>query len=175
MTLTMGTIDTIRALQKQIGAANAAKGFHQDGDDIRSLPAAISGVHDGPRSFLQGLVNRLTRMIPALERHYWMARASLIGTELAELLEDLRAGRGINESWYSATWEGKAYAWVEGERPAFLPNHVVGKPEGAPSEIVDIIVRALDLADEGGVDIAEHLSLKLAYNATRARLHGKKL
>ncbi|MGL1682666.1 hypothetical protein ACSTIO_23870, partial [Vibrio parahaemolyticus] len=60
-------------------------------------------------------------------------------------------------------------------RPAFLPDHVVGKPEGEPSEIVDIIVRALDLADEGGVDIAEHLSLKLAYNATRARLHGKKL
>lgn len=173
MTLTMGTIDTIRALQKQIGAANAEKGFHQDGFDIRSLPAFISGVHDEPRTFLRRLVDRIARMIPALERHYWMARASLITTEVAELLEELRKGRGVAETYYPS-WQdevdasGQPWNQTPFERGKY-------KPEGVPSELADVVIRALDYAEEANIDLADIIDEKLSYNATRARLHGKKL
>lgn len=41
-------------------------------------------------------------------------------------------------------------------------------------EIADAIIRLLDMAGGQGIDIDFHIDQKLRFNATRARLHGKK-
>lgn len=41
-------------------------------------------------------------------------------------------------------------------------------------EIADTIIRLLDLCGARGIDIEKHIELKMKYNATRERMHGKK-
>lgn len=41
-------------------------------------------------------------------------------------------------------------------------------------ELADALIRILDEAGRRGMDIEAHVMLKLAYNKTRPRLHGKK-
>jgi HKD family nuclease len=45
----------------------------------------------------------------------------------------------------------------------------------AQEEIADEIIRALDKAAEFKVDVAEAVSVKMAFNATRPHKHGGKL
>jgi NTP pyrophosphatase (non-canonical NTP hydrolase) len=40
-------------------------------------------------------------------------------------------------------------------------------------ELADTVIRILDLCGARGVDIMQHINLKLAYNRTRERKHGK--
>lgn len=49
-----------------------------------------------------------------------------------------------------------------------------GKPEGVPSELADVIIRVLDICANRNIDIDEAVTKKLAYNKTRAFMHGKK-
>lgn len=74
----------------------------------------------------------------------------LIVSEAAEALEDFREGHGINETWF------------EGQ-----------KPRGIPNELADIVIRVLDVAQTHGVDLADMIAIKTAYNRTRPHLHGK--
>ena len=41
-------------------------------------------------------------------------------------------------------------------------------------ELADAIIRILDICGSRGIDIDKHIELKMKYNATRERLHGKK-
>ena len=41
-------------------------------------------------------------------------------------------------------------------------------------ELADTIIRILDLCGAKGIDIEKHIELKIKYNATRERMHGKK-
>lgn len=41
-------------------------------------------------------------------------------------------------------------------------------------ELADTILRILDLCGAKGIDIEKHIELKMKYNATRERMHGKK-
>jgi NTP pyrophosphatase (non-canonical NTP hydrolase) len=41
-------------------------------------------------------------------------------------------------------------------------------------ELADTIIRILDLCGAKGIDIEKHIELKMKYNATRERMHGKK-
>ena len=41
-------------------------------------------------------------------------------------------------------------------------------------ELADTIIRILDICGARGIDIDKHIELKMKYNATRERLHGKK-
>jgi len=41
-------------------------------------------------------------------------------------------------------------------------------------ELADTIIRILDLCGAHGIDIEKHIELKMKYNETRERLHGKK-
>lgn len=76
----------------------------------------------------------------------------LVTTELAEALEEQRAGRDF--VWYRED----------------------GKPEGEAVEIADAIIRLLDAW--GGrypdLSLAEVIEEKLTYNASRPYKHGKK-
>lgn len=49
-----------------------------------------------------------------------------------------------------------------------------GKLEGLPSEIADIVIRALDLAGHLGIDLGDIILRKHAYNESRAYRHGGK-
>jgi hypothetical protein len=40
-------------------------------------------------------------------------------------------------------------------------------------EISDAIIRLLDMSAGLGIDLETHINAKVAYNATRQRLHGK--
>ena len=81
-----------------------------------------------------------------------VAKTALIGCEVAEAIEELRDGRRYDETYRS---EG-------------------GKPEGYPSELADVIIRALDLAAMLNIDIDAAVAEKLAYNAGRGHKHGGK-
>lgn len=48
-----------------------------------------------------------------------------------------------------------------------------GKPEGFGVELADILIRVFDLAGRNGINMAECLKMKMAYNATRPAKHGK--
>ena len=49
-----------------------------------------------------------------------------------------------------------------------------GKPEGMASELADIIIRVLDVADEYDAPVIQALFEKHAFNLTRAYRHGGK-
>lgn len=87
---------------------------------------------------------------------YIGSRLLLVVSEVSEAQDELRAGHDHFEEYFSE---------VDG---------VAQKPEGFASEIADVIIRILDLAGELGIDIADTIDLKMRYNATRPRLHGKK-
>ena len=113
-------------LQEEIGAINAANGWH---DRLNKL----WGDHDDA-----GIADHV------------VAKLALIGTEVAEAIEDMRDGR--IEATVTDT----------------------GKPVGLPSELADIIIRTIDLAYVLGVDIDEAIVTKIAANRGRGHMHGGK-
>ena len=163
-------LDELRALQKQIGDANAEKGFHEEGASIQRLPQLLSGIH---HALLMPVVNTMAKLFPSIERNYWSSRLALLTTEVAEAIEELRNGRQVDEVWYSAQTPLGLTTWYPDERPEWVGDDILGKPEGVPSEIADVVIRAFDLADEAGIDLAAVIQEKLAYNATRAQMHGR--
>jgi hypothetical protein len=155
--LSPGQVDAIRSLQSFIGAMNAEKGFHDEGDNLRSM----DNVFDD-----EGFT------APYL-RNYYTARLALVTTEVAEAVEELRNGRAVDETYYLYEDGGEAVA--HGNRPASVdPMDRPRKPEGVPSEVADVVVRSFDFADEAQFDLAEILDRKLAYNASRPKMHGRK-
>lgn len=161
----------LRDLQLRIGEGNADKGFHEEGEQLRSeLQAHIRAIGEPPRPGSEW--PRAFR--ESALRNYYTARLALITTEVAEAIEELRNGRAVNETWYSAKVNGGTYAWSVGEKPDVLDEGVLGKPEGVPSEVADVVIRAFDFAHEAGFDLAAIISEKLAYNATRPAMHGRK-
>ena len=49
-----------------------------------------------------------------------------------------------------------------------------GKPEGLAVELADVVIRVADLCGALGLDLAEAIERKHAYNTTRAYRHGGK-
>lgn len=72
----------------------------------------------------------------------------LVVSELAEAVEELRS-----------------------DKPGYY--EVNGKPEGVDVELIDALIRLLDILGYRGADVEMILSAKLAYNATRPYKHGR--
>lgn len=80
----------------------------------------------------------------------------MIHTEVSEAVEDLRVSLSDTELT-SITYES-------GD----------GKPCGFPTELADIIIRTLDLAEWLGIDIEDALVRKISHNQLRGFRHGDK-
>lgn len=92
----------------------------------------------------------------------------LIVSELAEALEEARAGDKMNGRiscmhYYS----GKGYV-------ADAPTNCCKKPEGIVVEVADALIRILDWCGHEGIDIEGIVREKHEYNKTRPYKHGKK-
>jgi NTP pyrophosphatase (non-canonical NTP hydrolase) len=93
------------------------------------------------------------------------ADIALMHTEVSEAYEEERNGHQPWQRYYS-------YADGTAETPDL--GGVLGKPEGVPSELADVLIRVLDTAFRYGIDMDAVLAEKLAYNATRGYRHGGK-
>jgi len=154
--MTSFPLTELRNLQASIGAANAAKGFHQEG-------AALSKeVAERPR-YLSGPAANL--------RNYYANKLLLVVSEVVEAHDELRKGRAIDETYYSSP----SHDYMDAdEADAYLVEHgFPAKPEGFLSEASDVVIRMFDLCNEAGLDLPAMIQEKLAYNATRNHMHGK--
>lgn len=151
-------------LQEYIGQGNASRGFHDEGNFLRE-------VAESPERF--GLSQK---QADANLRNYYTARIALVDTEIAEAIEELRAGRGATERYYS----GGSHVNNEDGHTVHLEdsdsldaNFQLRKPEGVPAELADAFIRILDLAHEMKFSLSTVAFEKLSFNQTRPRLHAK--
>ena len=82
----------------------------------------------------------------------------LVTSELGEAMEAHRKGRFANIEAYEE----------------FSENFEDAIKDTFEDEIADSVIRLLDMCGGLGIDIDTHVRLKLEYNKTRERLHGKK-
>lgn len=82
----------------------------------------------------------------------------LVTSELGEAMEAHRKGRFANLEAYEE----------------FSENFEDAIKDTFEDEIADSVIRLLDMCGGLGIDIDTHVRLKLEYNKTRERLHGKK-
>jgi NTP pyrophosphatase (non-canonical NTP hydrolase) len=143
-------LHALARIAKASRAASNAKGFGEEGNRIReeaNIPESDPR-YAGAQATLAA---------------YYGNRLMLIVGEVAEAHEEIRAGHPVTHVWYS----GEP---VTHEEYGVIP----GKPEGVPSEVADIVIRALDFAEECGIDLVAMIEEKLAYNTTRPHKHGGK-
>ena len=147
---------TISELQQRIGEINAANGWRTTNEAELDQKARVNA--------------QITRL-------------ALITTEVAEAIEEIRNGRRADERYYTIsgiTVVPYAGGWafdVGGGVPnpeVTYSEGVVAKPEGVPSELADVVIRALDAAGAWGIDLETVIEEKLAYNVTRGHRHGGK-
>lgn len=105
-----------------------------------------------------------TQIEPAALRDWQGNKLMLIVSEVAEAQDELRKGKPAGMTYYPTM----PTEWADDE--PYGPF----KPEGVPSELADVVIRVLDFCYTEGIDLETIIEEKLAYNATRARLHGKK-
>lgn len=145
----------LRALGKKVGEVNTANGW----DTSRGMLA-------NPEAFDEKWVVA-----------HKIAELGLIGTEVAEAIEEVRGGHPMPELYYSFKPVPPSLA-VEFASGAEAQEHwestQTPKPEGVPSELADIIIRVLDISDAYGIDIGAAVIEKLNHNATRGKHHGGK-
>lgn len=175
--------EALRHLQQYCYGSARERGFHDATDrlnDARSTEARGNRV----------LGSDYAKILDDAFRERAGNRLMLIVGEAAEAHEEIRKGNSPSARYYSVNPQdipeghpmsrdfsivpGQGLAPNEADLNALRAAGVPLKPEGVPSEIADIVIRCLDFAGEHGIDLAEVIREKLEYNATRARMHGKK-
>ena len=96
-------------------------------------------------------------------------RCMLIVSEIAEAVEAHRNGKMAVQGAARYLIETKSEIDIRD----FSQDFRCLIKDTVQDEIADAIIRLLDLSGYMGIDIDAHVHAKLAYNATRPRLHGK--
>lgn len=197
MTITHGTIDHIRALQHHVGAGNRARGFREDEellDDVtREVVKKVAGIHapnldEVSVSFTARQAFDILKLLKRAKTDAVANRLLLVVGEVVEAHEEIRSGRSTTETYYTINGrevrnptpedglgvELAGVDWIATDGSGDTWTGVRAKPEGFPSEIVDTIIRSLDIGDNEGIDIGGVIAEKDAYNATRPYKHGRK-
>lgn len=143
-----------------------AIGFGDEGHELRAL------VEEARTEFNSGIFadGHLERAEGNL-RNYYLTKLALIMTEASEAIEEIRTNHAIDETYYL---DGEGNRFSAEEAQAAIAGGYPFKPEGAPSELADIIIRVWSLCGEAGIDLGPMIVEKLNYNATRAQRHGGK-
>lgn len=125
----------------------------------------------------------------SVDHGFWEASAdiptkiALIHSELSEALEDYRDGKmevyfveTLAEGVNLKIAAGDHARYYGGGRELSLSEAIADrKPEGFPVELADVVIRCMDLAGHLGIDLGAVVELKMAYNAGRPHLHGRKI
>ena len=139
------TDTTLSTLQARAYQQSSAKGFH---DNEPTDPRAVLSLN--------------------------AERIALMHSELSEALEELRAGRAPDETYYRLPGVSGTYATRDAALNTVHGPNVQPKPEGVPSELADVVIRVLDFCGTNNIDLEQIVIEKLNYNASRARMHGGK-
>ena len=131
-------------------------------EEIQRLRAQVTELQAGQTRTLTALRDRATRTAKEHGFHNTVnppvmvasEMIALMHSELSEALEDMRAGHGMNETWLE-------------------PREPLPKPCGVPSEIADVIIRALHFCGRFNIDIEQAVLSKMAFNDSRPFKHGK--
>ena len=110
---------------------------------------------------------------------------ALIHSEVSEALEAYRDGDDINDIAYEypdlyevVNDSGETVKIVGAQEEATLQTEdgeiVLGKPVGVASELADVIIRILDVAEGLNIPVTQALIEKHQYNQTRSYRHGGK-
>lgn len=121
---------------------------------------------------------------PAISNNVGEMLMMVVG-EIAEAHEEYRAGRpiglieyehmGVESHTYRRTMRrleplGRPGTDIDPEDSIVMSP---GKPVGFPTELADAMIRILDICGGLGIDIEEAMRIKMDYNTTRPRMHGK--
>ena len=99
----------------------------------------------------------------------------LIVSELAEALEESRAGRPMEWHLCKGSHEPCDEAFCSFYSVAGCTlDHFDPKPEGIAVEVIDALIRILDWCGHEGMDVESIVAEKHLYNTTRPYKHGKK-
>lgn len=94
----------------------------------------------------------------------------LVVSELSEALEADRENRYANN-----VTTVRVYDDFKVENPEnFAVQFKLAIKDSFEDEIADTIIRLLDISIGLGIDIESHIKMKMAYNKTRDKMHGKK-
>lgn len=145
---------SIGDLQKLCGENAKKSGWHAD----RPKPSDFPGFTAGDSSAFDKAL-----------RNWQGMKIMLMVSELAEGVEELRAGRAANETYYTDS-NGLEYT-NQLCTPAGVPTL---KPEGLPSELADTVIRVLDYCYTEKIDLQGMIQEKLDFNQTRGIKHGGK-
>ena len=151
----------LNKLRDQCGEAADSTGWHERFNRIKTNPNATAD------ELLDHIVSK----------------TALIGCEVAEAIEELRDGHSVKNVRYTIdghevthvddTHLVTFYHYLDADGDETATNQIP-KPEGYPTELADVIIRALDLAWMLDIDIDAAVQEKLSHNATRGQMHGGK-
>lgn len=92
-----------------------------------------------------------------------------ITSELSEALEEVRAGNRLHPGQ-----ETPPIYYSGGGYVASAPTACAKTPEGYAIELADAVIWIADLCGHMGIDLEEAIRIKMEYNATRGKMHGKR-
>ncbi|MUL47575.1 hypothetical protein FZI85_25000 [Mycobacterium sp. CBMA293] len=100
----------------------------------------------------------------------------LIALLHSEVTEAFEAHRNNEPAlWYEYDSPlGKTDPTGEFAQQPMIAGEILGKPQGMASELADVIIRVLDMAQEFDIPLIDAVITKHSYNQTRPYRHGNK-
>lgn len=98
----------------------------------------------------------------------------LVVSELGEALEADRLGRKADVNIYNKMVDGLKDCKIDDVRTELSNQYFIQfVKDSIEDEIADSLIRLLDMCGYLNIDIDTHIALKMSYNSSRQKLHGK--